>query len=185
MSKSVVNKYEIMGIFGSVAAMALLLAFMTVDNDDRLVISDDVAGSQGAIVVASDPLSDSHKDSIDEALVDAFDSTNTLQALVVDDVLIGSGSTADTGDTLVVHYTGATRDGNKFDSSYDRGEPFALTLGEGRVIEGWEKGLVGMKEGGKRVIVIPPSMGYGDRQVGPIPADSVLVFVVELLSIEE
>ena len=73
----------------------------------------------------------------------------------------------------------------KFDSSYERGEPFSFTLGKGTVIEGWEKGLIGMKVGGQRILAIPSAMAYGNRQVGPIPANSPLVFTIELVKINQ
>lgn len=101
-----------------------------------------------------------------------------------EDIKIGEGKEAQAGKKLTVNYVGTLLDGTKFDSSYDRGQPFTFTLGAGRVIEGWEKGLLGMKVGGKRRLVIPPEMGYGDRQVGNIPPNSALIFEVELLSVE-
>ncbi len=76
------------------------------------------------------------------------------------------------------------QDGTEFDSSYNRNTPFSFTVGEGRVIQGWEKGLLGMKVGGQRVLVIPSDMAYGNRQVGPIPPNSVLVFAIELLEVK-
>ena len=98
---------------------------------------------------------------------------------------IGSGLEVKKGDVLTVHYVGTTQDGVKFDSSYDRGTPFIFTVGKGEVIAGWEEGLVGMRVGGQRILVIPSDMAYGNRQVGPIPPNSPLVFAVELLTIKE
>ena len=96
----------------------------------------------------------------------------------------GSGEqTVKSGDTITVHYTGTLEDGTKFDSSVDRGEPFTFTIGTGQVIQGWEQGFSGMKVGEKRRLTIPPEMGYGDRAIGTIPANSVLIFEVELISI--
>jgi FKBP-type peptidyl-prolyl cis-trans isomerase len=101
-----------------------------------------------------------------------------------EDIKIGEGQEAQDGKKLTVNYVGTLIDGTKFDSSYDRGQPFSFTLGSGQVIEGWEKGLLGMKVGGKRRLFIPPEMGYGERQVGSIPPNSALIFEVELLSVE-
>lgn len=89
------------------------------------------------------------------------------------------------GDVLKMHYTGRLENGDQFDSSLDRKEPFSFTLGAGQVIKGWDQGLLGMCEGEKRKLVIPPDMGYGERGAPPkIPPSSVLVFEVELLKIE-
>ncbi len=104
--------------------------------------------------------------------------------LSVQDLVVGTGATAASGDSVTVHYLGTLTNGQKFDSSYDRGQPLGpFRLGAGQVIPGFEQGIVGMKVGGKRRLTIPPSLGYGNQQVGPIPANSTLVFDVELVSI--
>lgn len=102
----------------------------------------------------------------------------------VEDTSEGTGVAAKDGDTLSVHYVGTFIDGTKFDSSRDRGTPFEVTLGAGQVIPGWEQGIIGMKVGGMRKLTIPPELAYGDKQVGPIPANSTLLFEVELLEIK-
>ena len=88
------------------------------------------------------------------------------------------------GDTISVHYTGKLTNGTKFDSSVDRGVPFEFTVGAGMVIQGWEQGFIGAKVGEKRTLTIPAEMGYGARAVGLIPANSTLIFDVELVSIK-
>ncbi len=95
----------------------------------------------------------------------------------------GSGKEAVRGDRVLVHYTGTLENGEKFDSSIDRGMPFAFDLGSGQVIEGWEIGVEGMKEGEKRRLTIPPELGYGESGTpgGPIPPNATLIFEVELI----
>jgi FKBP-type peptidyl-prolyl cis-trans isomerase len=105
-------------------------------------------------------------------------------SLIIQDETIGTGAEAVAGDVLTVNYVGTLSDGTKFDSSIDRGTPFQFTLGIGQVIPGWEQGFAGMKVGGKRKLIVPPSLGYGANQVGPIPANSTLIFEVELLKAE-
>ncbi len=106
--------------------------------------------------------------------------------LVIEELAAGSGAAAGTGDVVQVHYTGWLTDGTKFDSSLDRGQPFAFRLGDGRVIQGWERGVAGMQVGGKRRLTIPPELAYGDRDVGGglIPPNSTLIFEVELVGLE-
>ena len=95
----------------------------------------------------------------------------------------GNGDLPNSGQTVVVHYTGLLEDGTKFDSSHDRGQPFSFQIGQGRVIPGWEEGLALMKPGEKRTFIIPPELGYGSRQAGPIPPNSILIFEVELVKL--
>lgn len=108
------------------------------------------------------------------------------EELVIEDLVVGDGEEAQVGDAVAVQYVGASwSDGQEFDASWDRGAPFRFTLGEGRVIEGWDEGLVGMREGGRRRLVIPPELGYGQRGAGEVigPGET-LVFVVDLLEIQ-
>ncbi|MDP3725495.1 MAG: FKBP-type peptidyl-prolyl cis-trans isomerase [Nanoarchaeota archaeon] len=87
------------------------------------------------------------------------------------------------GDAVSVHYEGRLEDGTVFDSSYKRGAPFEFTVGLGQVIQGWEKGLIGMKEGEKRQLTIPSELGYGEKGQGSIPPNATLIFDVELVKI--
>ncbi|KKW42066.1 peptidylprolyl isomerase [Candidatus Kaiserbacteria bacterium RIFCSPLOWO2_02_FULL_54_13] len=107
--------------------------------------------------------------------------------LMMKDEVVGTGATAEAGDTVTVHYVGTLTDGTVFDASRPRGdEGFTFTLGAGQVIKGWDQGVAGMKEGGKRVLVIPASLAYGDQAIGNvIPANSTLVFEVELLKAQK
>lgn len=173
------SKYELIGIFLSIGAMALVLALLRFDVANMALF--DGGERQGAVVVVSDE----GEASFEEAFMEASTNGGTQKKLIIDDVRIGTaGDAVEEGDTVTVHYEGRTQDGVRFDSSYERGETFTFRVGEGRVIEGWEKGIVGMKVGGQRVLVIPPSMAYGNAQVGPIAPNSILVFSIELLSIE-
>lgn len=115
-------------------------------------------------------------------------STNVASSsgqLTVIDTKIGDGREVKSGDTIVIHYTGTLQDGTKFDSSYDLGQPFTTQIGTGQVIKGWDQGIIGMKVGGKRHLVIPPDLGYGSTGAGDkIPPNSTLVFDVELMEIK-
>jgi len=116
---------------------------------------------------------------------DVIDAIASKEFKMIDDKE-GEGDPIESGKTANVHYTGWLVDGKKFDSSRDRGQPFSFQLGAQMVIQGWDEGVKGMKPGGRRILVIPPEMGYGDRAVGGglIPANSTLVFDVELVSAE-
>ncbi|OFZ83209.1 MAG: peptidylprolyl isomerase [Bdellovibrionales bacterium RIFOXYD1_FULL_53_11] len=105
--------------------------------------------------------------------------------LVIDEIKAGSGEEAKAGKVVTVHYTGWLTDGKKFDSSLDRGDPFKFRLGAGMVIQGWDRGVSGMKVGGKRKLTIPSHLGYGERGAGGvIPPNATLVFEVELLGVK-
>ena len=106
--------------------------------------------------------------------------------MAVEDIKIGSGKRAEAGTNVSVEYTGTLTDGTQFDSNAGKGSPFTFMLGSGQVIKGWDNGLVGMKVGGKRRLIIPPDMGYGDQAApgGAIPPGSTLVFTVELLDVQ-
>lgn len=113
------------------------------------------------------------------------DSYQDTEELLIEEISKGEGKTAESGNKVSVNYAGFLLDGTKFDSSWDRGAPFEFTIGEGFVIQGWEIGVKGMQEGEVRRLVIPPSLGYGENQIGPIPPNSILVFTVELLEVKD
>jgi FKBP-type peptidyl-prolyl cis-trans isomerase FkpA len=111
-------------------------------------------------------------------------TTTTSSGLIIEDVVVGNGAAAATGQKVKVHYTGWLTNGTKFDSSKDRNDPFVFPLGAGSVIKGWDEGVQGMKIGGKRKLTIPPALGYGTRGAGGvIPPNATLVFEVELLGV--
>jgi FKBP-type peptidyl-prolyl cis-trans isomerase len=109
----------------------------------------------------------------------------TATGLEYVELVEGTGARPKPGETVSVHYTGWLKSGQKFDSSVDRGEPFAFAIGKGRVIKGWDEGVGTMKVGGKRKLIIPAHLGYGDRGAGNvIPPGATLIFEVELLGIQ-
>ena len=110
----------------------------------------------------------------------------TASGLKITDLVVGTGDEASSGQSVVVHYRGTLENGVQFDASYDRGTPFEFPLGAGRLIKGWDEGVQGMKVGGKRKLVIPPELGYGQRGAGRvIPPNATLIFEVELLDIKK
>ena len=116
--------------------------------------------------------------------IDFVDPSQTYTELVITDVVEGDGEEAVAGKTVDVHYVGvALSTGEEFDASYNRGAVFQFPLGGGRVIAGWDQGVQGMKVGGRRQLVIPPHLGYGDRDLGVIKPNETLIFVVDLLGV--
>lgn len=182
------SKYEMIGIGVSVLFMALALYLVRIETTlltdgsgtSRLASID--ASSQSAIVVVGE--GENVNGLRASAIMDAADAQGNLTKMVIDDIKLGEGAEVTNGDTVEVHYVGTLQNGQEFDSSKKRGESFSFTVGEGMVIEGWEKGLVGMKVGGQRILVVPPNMGYGEQGIGPIPGNATLVFSIELLAIK-
>jgi peptidylprolyl isomerase len=111
----------------------------------------------------------------------ALTSTKTPSGLTVEDFVVGDGAEAVSGGEVEVHYTGYLTDGTIFDTSKKRNRTFTFELGQGRVIKGWDEGVAGMKVGGKRRLVVPAALGYGDRRAGKIPPGATLVFTIELI----
>ncbi len=117
-----------------------------------------------------------------EAILEEVRTTGTVAELRTEDIVEGTGEPAKVGDTLSVRYIGILPDGTVFDSTdMHGGQLFTFTVGSGSVIAGWDQGLIGMKEGGRRLLAVPPSLGYGAQAYGPIPANSTLIFEVELV----
>ncbi|MFV0533891.1 MAG: FKBP-type peptidyl-prolyl cis-trans isomerase [Cumulibacter sp.] len=112
-------------------------------------------------------------------------SENPPAELILEDIVIGTGAEATAGATIDAHYVGKSwSNGQQFDASWDRGQPLSFPVGAGRVIEGWDKGLLGMKVGGRRKITIPPHLGYGEYGApGAIAPNETLVFVVDLVGV--
>ncbi|WP_367084874.1 FKBP-type peptidyl-prolyl cis-trans isomerase [Pseudomonas sp. HOU2] len=106
--------------------------------------------------------------------------TDELQVI---ELQVGEGKSAVKGALITTQYTGWLEDGSEFDSSHSRGKPFQCVIGTGRVIKGWDQGLMGMQVGGKRKLLVPAHLGYGERTMGKIPPNSNLVFEIELLEV--
>lgn len=108
----------------------------------------------------------------------------SITELIIEDTMPGEGKAVVKGALLTMHYDGFLEDGTKFDSSHDRGRPFEFVIGSGRVIKGWDQGIMGMRVGGKRTLKIPAHLAYGERAIGGIiPPHSSLIFHVELLEV--
>lgn len=169
--------FEVIGVAVSVALMATALWLLNLNTHQQLTVAetDDTA----AVIVGS-----GEEEALAAALTEANAQNGQVERLVIDDVVIGAGQPVTEGDTVAVHYRGVLTNGVVFDSSYERGVPFTFTVGQGRVIAGWEEGLLGMQAGGQRTLVIPAELGYGAAGGGPIPPNSTLIFTIELISIE-
>jgi len=129
--------------------------------------------------------SNNAEDNINTMDQENTNTANEESGLIVEVLQEGNGQEAKNGDVVSVHYTGTLLDGTKFDSSVDRGTPFDFNLGAGQVIAGWDQGVLGMKIGEKRKLIIPADLAYGDRGAGGlIPPGATLVFEVELLAIK-
>lgn len=182
-----ISKFEIVGIAVSVLFMALALYLIRVETtllttvDAPATALQQTANTAAVVMVgAGEDVNQARAN----ALLQAAGTSGKLQKMVIDDIKIGTGEGVESGDTVVVHYIGTLQDGFEFDNSNKRGEPFEFKVGEGRVIKGWDEGLVGMKVGGQRILVIPPEMAYGKDGIGPIPPNSSLVFAIDLLEIK-
>lgn len=178
---SPLSKNELIGMFLSVAVLALILAFVRFDTQSFSIGSSET--QPAAALIAVDEENPNQQRALADAIIDGSAGAN-LQSLIVDDIIVGEGEEVAIGDTVSVHYIGRLQNGQEFDNSYHRGTPFVFEVGAGRVIEGWEQGLVGMKVGGQRVLVIPSDLAYGDTGAGPIPGGATLVFAIELLEIK-
>lgn len=177
------SKFEMIGAGVCVGLMAVALYLVQVQNtfDDNAAPQSATAIEAGVVVVAD---AENERQAQAEALVEATDNNGNLERMVIDDIKVGEGVAVKEGDAVSVHYAGRLQDGTEFDNSKKRGTPFEFEVGGGMVIKGWEEGLVGMKVGGERILVIPPEKGYGDQGIGPIPGGATLVFSIELLEVK-
>lgn len=177
-----INKYEAAGIGLSIGAMALAL-FLTrlsdgFDAGSILTRSAERASQEAAVVTSENGV-----DGVEAALEDSIAANGRVTKLVVTDVAVGTGEEVKEGDTVTVNYIATLQNGQEFDNSYKKGEAFTFEVGDDKVIEGWNKGMIGMKVGGDRVIIIPADMAYGSEGYGPIPGNATVVYAIELVSV--
>ncbi len=139
----------------------------------------------GYLIINQSPKESQQPESVAKDNRQVMDNSQQVTELKIEDIKVGEGAEVKSGDTVVMHYAGTLLDGTKFDTSYDRGEPFTTQIGVGQVIAGWDQGVPGMKVGGKRKLTIPSNLAYGERGAGAlIPPNSALIFEVELLEIK-
>ncbi len=117
--------------------------------------------------------------------VEAVSTLPDVKELKIEDTKVGEGKEVKSGDTISINYKGALMDGTEFDSSYKRNQPFETKIGVGNVIKGWDQGIIGLKVGGKRKLTIPSALAYGPTAKSSIPANSALIFEVELMGIKD
>ncbi len=175
------SKYELMSF--AVVTGLMLVAVWALRLETNFFASANPSTQQAAsgLVVVDDEID--REGALQAAVSNSVNRRGQVQSLIVDEVLRGTGEPVAAGDTVTVHYVGRLANGQEFDNSRNRGVPFTFTVGQGRVIAGWEEGIVGMREGGTRILVIPPDKGYGPNGFGPIPGNATLIFAIELLEI--
>lgn len=176
-----IQKYEAIGIGLSIGAMALALFLMRVNGSidgGFLARSAETVNNQAGVIMSENGVEGAPA-ALESAIVG-----NRVTKLVATDVLVGTGAEVKVGDTVVVNYIGTLQNGQEFDNTYKKGQAFTFTVGDKKVIQGWNEGVVGMKAGGHRVIVVPSDMAYGRQGYGPIPKNATVVYAIELLQIK-
>jgi FKBP-type peptidyl-prolyl cis-trans isomerase len=174
-------------IFGAIVVVLIIVFSLVWKGPKPGTRIFEAVGPAAVPVSTSTPGSDTWGATSQPSTASTTQSTGTkpMQSeLKITDLTVGSGPEAKNGMKVTVNYVGTLVNGTKFDSSIDRGEPFTFTLGAGEVIQGWDYGVLGMKVGGKRKLVIPADLAYGSRAIGTIPANSTLVFEVDLLGVK-
>lgn len=179
---------EILISLGVMLACGLFLIVVQLGGGQKSAVADELAQNPVAVVAqatVAKPIADNQGLVAMAADVEDQKKVTTPSGLQYIDLEPGTGATPQSGQTVVVHYTGTLLDGTKFDSSRNRHQPFSFPLGMGKVIKGWDEGLSTMQVGGQRKLIIPPELGYGARGAGGvIPPNATLIFDVELLGIQ-
>ena len=174
-----INKIETIGVLLCIGIMSAALFFLKTDSSTKLLSSLEPKAQVASVVTASD----GSKKGLENDLRNSFNNKGEITKMVINDVTVGEGAEVKKGDTISVQYIGTLQNGQEFDNSHKRGEAFTFTVGEGKVIKGWDQGVIGMKKGGQRLLVIPSDLAYGSQAIGPIPAGATLLFSIELVSI--
>lgn len=171
---------EIWMSFGIVVICGVMLILSAVFNvGSQTAIAEEINPTTTEIQIAAKPAED-----ITNMDIDLSKATTTESGLQYIDEVVGEGDSPMEGEMVTVHYTGKLTNGKVFDSSVKRNEPFSFVIGVGQVIKGWDEGVITMKPGGKRTLIIPADLGYGSRGAGGvIPPNSTLIFDVELIAI--
>lgn len=169
-------------IIGIIAFLVVVLIAFFVYRDYQNKIQATTPTPTTAVNTTGEPYAIGTLDTIPPT--PSANAVTTASGLVYEDLRVGDGATAKSGDTVTVNYTGWLADGTKFDSSLDRGQTSDFAIGVGNVIAGWDEGVVGMRVNGTRLLVIPPSLGYGSTAYASIPANSTLAFEVQLVAIK-
>lgn len=171
---------EIWMSFGIVIICGVMLILSAVFNvGSQTAIADEINPAKTEVQIAANPAEE-----IKNMDIDLSKATTTESGLQYIDEVVGEGDSPMEGEMVTVHYTGKLTNDKIFDSSVKRNEPFSFVIGVGQVIKGWDEGVITMKPGGKRTLIIPPELGYGSRGAGGvIPPNATLIFDVELLGI--
>ena len=176
------TKDEIVGISVSILVALGFFAALRFDDLKGMLVRPAVEAPTSEETVSLGTTKD--VGTLTQLLSSALSSKGKVEKLITQDSKVGEGKEVVNGSRVTVHYIGTLQNGTEFDNSYSKGAPFTFVIGRGEVIDGWDKGLLGMKEGGERILIVPPDMAYGDRSVSIIPKNSTLLFAVEVLKVE-